>query len=46
MLAKMARGTFLLTVALMFVVWAVTLSKSVAQAQQEDQLIETWTISC
>jgi hypothetical protein len=46
MLAKMVRGTFLLTIAVMFVVWAVSLNKSAAQAQQDDQLIESWTISC
>ena len=46
MFAKMARGTFLLMVAVMFVAWAVSLNKSAAQAPQEEQPAEPWSIYC
>ncbi len=46
MLAKMARGTFLLTVAVMFVVWAVALTKSAAQSPVDELPTEPWSIYC
>ena len=46
MFAKMARGTFLLMVAVMFVAWAVSLNKSAAQAPLDEQPAEPWSIYC
>jgi hypothetical protein len=44
MLKKMARATFLLTLAVLFVAWAVSLSKSDAQEPQSDQPAAPWNI--
>ena len=44
MLGKMARATFLLMLAVMVVAWAVSLGKTDASAQQNEQPAETWTI--
>jgi hypothetical protein len=46
MVAKLARGTFLLTVAVMFAVWAVGLTKSAAQAPVDELPAEPWSIYC
>jgi len=46
MLAKMARGTFLLAVAVMFAVWAVSLTKSAAQSPVDELPAEPWSIYC
>jgi hypothetical protein len=46
MFAKMARGTFLLMVAVMFAAWAVSLSKSAAQAPVDELPNEPWSIYC
>jgi hypothetical protein len=46
MFAKMARGTFLLMIAVMVVVWAVSLNKSVAQAPQDELPSEPWSLYC
>jgi hypothetical protein len=46
MFAKMARGTFLLMIAVMFVAWAVSLNKSSAQAPVDEQPAEPWSIYC
>jgi len=46
MLGKMARGTFLLMIAVMVVVWAVSLSKSEAQDPLSDWPTEPWSIYC
>ena len=44
MLSKMARGTFLLMLAVMVVAWALSLGKSEAQDPQNDQPAEPWSI--
>ena len=44
MLGTMARGTFLILIALMFVVWAVSLSKSGVPEPQNDQPVEPWSL--
>lgn len=44
MLATMARGTYLLMVAVMVVAWAFSLSHSDAQEPQNDQPTEQWFI--
>jgi len=44
MLKKMARATFLLMLAVLVVVWAVSLGKNEAPASQNDQPAEPWNI--
>ena len=44
MLATMARGTYLLAVAVMVVAWAFSLSHSDAQVPQNDWPTEPWSI--
>jgi hypothetical protein len=44
MLTKMARATFLLTLAVMVVAWALSLGKSEAQAPQNEQPAQVWDI--
>ena len=44
MLKRMARATFLLTLAVMVVAWALSLGKSEAQAPQSEQPAEVWNI--
>jgi hypothetical protein len=46
MFAKMARGTFLLMIAVMVVAWALSLNKSDASAPQDEQPAEPWSIYC
>jgi len=46
MLGTMARYTFLLTIAVMFVVWAVSLSRSEPQDPNKDWPTEPWSIYC
>lgn len=44
MFSKVARGAFLLILAVMIVSWAVTASKSKPAEPQNDQPIEQWYI--
>ena len=44
MLATMARGTYLLAVAVMVVAWAFSLSHSDAQVPQNEPTTEPWSV--
>ncbi len=46
MLSKLARGAFLLILAVMLVSWAVSIGKSSPAEQQSDQTAEPWNIYC
>lgn len=46
MFSKMARGTFLLMLAVLVVTWALSFSKSEAQDPQNDWPTEPWSIYC
>jgi hypothetical protein len=44
MVAKMARGTFLLMIAVMVIAWAMSLNRS--DARKDDLFSEPWSIYC